>query len=96
MLAAMRLSIVAALVGLVVLACPHPEPRSDCSPGSFKCENARPYVCSPGQYWTPASSPCQGAQVCCLTRNPSSGRSVFACVPTEACVESHADAGEVE
>jgi hypothetical protein len=92
----MRLSIVVALVGITAVACPHPESRTDCVPGTFRCQQLQPYVCSPGQYWTPASSRCQGAQVCCMTRNPSSGRSVFACVPSEACVESHADAGEVE
>jgi hypothetical protein len=92
----MRLSIVSMLLGIALAACPHPEPRSNCAPGSTKCEQGRSYVCSPGQYWTPASSPCGGPRVCCLSQNPSSGRSVFACVPPEACIEIHADAGEVE
>lgn len=92
----MRLSIIAALVGLAALACPHPEPRSDCAPGAFKCEDSRPYVCSPGQYWTPASSSCRGSETCCSARNPSSGRVIMACVPPEACIANHADAGEVE
>lgn len=92
----MRLSVIAALLGITLTACPHPEPRSNCAPGSMRCDNGRPYLCSPEQYWTPSSSACSGAWTCCMTQNPTSGRSVFACVPPEACIASRPDAGEAE
>ena len=84
------------LITLALAGCPRLEETSSCTPGTYRCDNGRPYVCSPPPTrWTPASEPCEAhATVCCLTRNPISQRVIHACVPQEACIETPAaDAG---
>lgn len=72
---------------LALTGCPTMPKPDGCTPHDQRCWHGVPQICSPGQRWTPADSPCAPpASECCLTPSAFGGPPIYACVPKLLCL----------